>query len=127
MTPADALDDVWAAAGEEIGRLTFSDDYTIERPVSPPVSDGRGGWITPDETVESGKCSLWANQTQSREYISGQRVVSSADYLAELPLATTLVATDKITINGREFSVTGDPKRDGHWATSVIAELEARS
>lgn len=124
MTQADTLDAVFAAAGAVIAEQTFTDDYSIQRGTT-RTSDGRGGYTETPTTVESGKCALWANQTQSREYISGQRVVSSADYLAELPLATTLVATDAITINSRAFTVTG-VKRDGHWATSVIAELEAR-
>lgn len=124
MTLADDLDTVFAEAGAAIAEATFSDAYTINRPA--PATDGRGGNTITMSSVESGKCALWANRSQSREYISGQRIVSSADYLAELPLSTTLRATDEITINGRMFSVTG-VKRDGDWATSVIAELEARA
>lgn len=125
MNGADDLDAVFAAAGAVIAEATFTDTYTIKRPTT--TTDGRGGTtITTSDIETGGKCALWANQTQSREYISGQRIVSSADYLAELPLATTLTQADEIEINGRRFNVTG-VKRDGDWATSVIAELEARA
>lgn len=124
MTSADALDAVFAAAGAVIAENTFTDDYAVMRPTL--TSDGRGGSTTVMTEVETGKCALWANRTQSREYVSGSQIVSSAGYLAELPLATTLAEADRIEVNGRTFDVTG-VKRDGDWATSVIAELEARA
>lgn len=123
-TQADRLDAAFAAAGEVIEAVTFTDDYAVYRPQH--TSDGRGGTVVTLDMVETGKCALWAGRSQSREYVSGSRVASASPYLAEMPVVTTVRVTDTLEVNGRAFDVNGI-RRDGDWGATVIVELEERA
>lgn len=117
-----------AAALGEVRDLSVTDlmpdTYEVKRMVATP--DGYGGTTTRPETVETGPCKLSIGQRLGTEASRGGIVVAESSYTARLPLPTTLAETDTLEVNGRVFEVTA-VLRGGAWATTVVAQLEARS
>ena len=123
MTLAQDLSAVWASVRPVIEDAFHADDYQITRDV--PASNDLDAPKTPT-VVEAGLCSLVVSNAQGDEYVSGASVVARSPYWADMPWDTQIEETDRITITGREFTVTA-VKREGDWGVSVRAELEERS
>lgn len=121
MTAADEFDDVWAEAAALFEENLWSDDYAVKRPEE--VEDSSGGYTSTLSTLETGKCSLEVDETQSGERQANGLLVTTSTYRASLPRTTVAQTGDTLVINGRTFNVV-DIKVGGHWATEAEARLE---
>ena len=123
-TPADELVAIFDDAEAELVDALFADTYRIVRMTDVP--DGYGG-TTPTETYpETGRCLLQRTQMRGGEAANGYIVLSRADYIAQLPSNTTLLATDILEVNTTRYNVI-TVKQGGNVGVFTTAELEVTS
>jgi len=126
VTDYSVADDVAAAFAEARPLLAgafHADTYQVVRDVA--TADGYGGSTIVSSTLESGRCSLNVSQRMGGEGISAGQVLPLSLYTAELPITSIVAESDRLTINGRPFSVT-DVKRGGLTDLFTVVELEER-
>lgn len=121
MPVYDDITAAWNEARPILADAFHPDDYEIERMVRVP--DGYGGHTNQPQTVESGKCSLTAATRVGAEGAQGSVTVSVSNYTVELPIESTLVASDTLYVNGRKFNVI-DVLQGGDHEIFVTANVE---
>ncbi len=120
---ADALAAAFADARPIFSGAFHADTYQVVRDTS--TDDGYGGSTVVSTTIESGRCSLTISQRMGGEGISAGQVLPLSLYTAELPIDSIVTENDRLTINGRPFSVT-DVKQGGALDLFTVVELEER-
>ncbi len=72
--------------------------------------------------IESGDCVLRVDTNRSGQRVSSDLVVTTTAYVAELPIASMLMTTDTLKVNGRTFDVQ-DVKRGGEWGLFTQVQM----
>ncbi|HEU0163628.1 MAG TPA: hypothetical protein VFQ54_01215 [Thermomicrobiales bacterium] len=120
MSTANDLDPVWADARAILADAFHTDTYEIWRPTD--ASNGRGGNAKTLAQIESGDCVLRVDTNRSGQRVSSDLVVTTTAYVAELPIASMLMTTDTLKVNGRTFDVQ-DVKRGGEWGLFTQVQM----
>ena len=124
MPVYDDITAAWDDARPILADAFHPDSYSIVRMAR--TSDGFGGHTNVPAVVESGKCSLDASARIGAEGASGPLTLSITSYTVELPIESTLEASDTLYVNTRKFNVTSVLKGDDH-EVFVTAEVEEAS
>ena len=124
MPVHEDITQAWNEARPILADAFHPDTYLIVRMTRVP--DGYGGHTDVEAVVESGKCSLDASGRVGAEGASGPLTLSITSYTVELPIETTLEASDTLYVNSRKFHVTSVLKGGDH-EVFVTANVEEAS
>ncbi len=118
MTIADDIAQVWEDVRPIFVEHFHADSYTLSR----KQVNAAGGWDTADgfSTIETGRCTFVDTTTLNDAEANGMVYVSMSPYTLELPAGTLATKEDRITVNGRDFLVDGDPKTPGLWDPGFV-------
>ena len=112
-----------AAVRADVMDALFGDTYQITRGTR--TTNSRGQPVDTPGVVESGPCRLIELTGGAAERLSGGAVtVGIVGYQAQLPITTTLKASDTLTINGRTYRVIG-LHAGGALDVFPVADLQA--
>lgn len=102
-----------------VEELAMPDTFAIKRDTS--TSDSAGGFTTSEATVASGDCRLRAQGLTRGEQAIADRLGWVVAYAVDLPVATSVTASDRLLINGSRTMEVGGVVDAGEWAMTKVA------